>query len=286
MTVKKVFFYAGVFLAAFVVTRIFVGNSTNITENSVMITNKAENSGGTGIVYKSTKNGSYILTNAHVCRVTENGGVIKTNTGNYQVQSYLKSEVSDLCLIFTPVDLQQNTKLARKEPEMFTLSKVSGHPALMPTVVSLGHFSGRQIITVMSGTRPCTDTDKDNAFCAFFGVIPIIKSYDSQLVTSTIMPGSSGSGVYNTKNQLSGVVFAGSGDFGYGWIVTYDQVRQFLNSEVYSGTWVTIDQTLAKQNTDGSSGTREMIKKCSQATDINIVKFCAILKRDVVWNGL
>jgi S1-C subfamily serine protease len=284
MTVKKGLFYAGVFLVAFGVTRLFVGNSPDITKNAVMITNKAENSGGTGIVYYSTKNGSYVLTNAHVCHVVENGGVIKTDAASYQVQSYLKSEVSDLCMIYTPVDLKRQTKLAKSEPELFTLSKVSGHPALMPTVVSLGHFSGRQIISVMTGTRACTDADKDNAFCLFFGIIPIIKSYDSQLVTSTIMPGSSGSGVYNAKNQLSGVVFAGQGDFGYGWIVPYDQVVQFLSKEVFSGNWVNIDQTLTKQNTDAGSGTKEMLKKCNQAVELNIVRFCSILRRDVVWN--
>lgn len=283
MTVKRVLFYAGVFLVAFGVTRMFVRNTTDITKNAVMITNKAENSGGTGIVYKSSKNGSYVLTNAHVCHVVENGGVIKTDAVTYQVQSYLKSEVSDLCLIYTPVNLKGQTKLASKDPDIFTLSKVAGHPALMPTVVSLGHFAGRQIISVMTGTKPCTDADKDDAFCTFFGVIPIIKSYDSQLVTSTIMPGSSGSGVYNTKNQLSGVVFAGQGDFGYAWIMPFEYVKQFLNIEVYTGTWVNVDQTLTKQTTDANS--KEMVKKCSQATDPKIVRFCKILRRDVVWNN-
>jgi hypothetical protein len=51
------------------------------------------------------------------------------------------------------------------------------------------------------------------------------------LVTATISPGSSGSAVYNSDMELSGVVFAGSGDLGYAWTVPYEYVRGFLLKE-------------------------------------------------------
>jgi V8-like Glu-specific endopeptidase len=47
----------------------------------------------------------------------------------------------------------------------------------------------------------------------FVGGIPDIMQYDSTLVTATIMPGSSGSGVYNENKELAGVVFAGRANF-------------------------------------------------------------------------
>lgn len=288
MTVKRLLMFAGVFLLSFGATKLIVNhNPTDTTKNTVMITNKAGNSGGTGVIYKSTKDGSLVLTNAHVCGVVENGGLVRTTEGQYQVQSFLKSQISDLCMIFVSSDLKENTKLAKKESKVFDSVKVSGHPALLPTVMTYGHFSDRQIITVMTGTRPCTATDAEdplnNLYCGFFGVVPVLKSYESQLVTATIMPGSSGSGVYNKNNELAGLIFAGSGDFGYGWIVTYDQVAQFLNFESHYSKFTLVDQTLNAE-TKKNVETKEMVKKCVNAVDPNVLNICRVLKRDMVWN--
>lgn len=271
-------------VAVLVVTR----NPTNIHNNAVMIVNKAMNHGGTGIVYQSGKDGSYVLTNDHVCRAIKTGGVVKTTSNNYQVSSMLESQVSDLCLVFVASNLGERTKLAGSEPNTFTPAKVSGHPALMPTVISTGHFSERAIIEVFTGLKECTDTDLANLdtalLCAFFGGIPIIKSYESLLVSATIMPGSSGSGVYNAKDELSGVVFAGSGDFGYAWTVPYDQVVQFLNSEVPNGEFTLLDQTLVlQQKEDQSKKIRSVLKKCNTATNESILKVCNVIKRDMMW---
>lgn len=287
--VKKALLVLGVLVLGFSVTRMVRNsNPTDIHKNSVMILNKEETHGGTGIIFHSTKAGSFVLTNFHVCNAIKSGGVIKATTGDYQVQSFLESQVSDLCFIYTPADLKQMTSLASKEPAIFGVSKAVGHPALMPTVISVGHFSERKIISVMTGTRPCTDADKDDPinsmYCAFFGAVPVIKSYDSQLITSTIMPGSSGSGVYNANNELSAVVFAGQGDFGYGWVVPYDQVKQFLNFESFTGKWQTIDQTLNKPAEEEKTTTKDMQKKCIKAKNPKIVQFCQILKRDLLWN--
>jgi len=52
------------------------------------------------------------------------------------------------------------------------------------------------------------------------------------LVTATIMPGSSGSGVFNEDMELSGLAFAGSGDLGYAWTVPYEDMMYFLNKEL------------------------------------------------------
>lgn len=288
MTVKRFLFYAGVFLLSYGTTRLIVNhNSTDVTKNAVMIVNKQMNSGGTGVIYESGKTGSFVLTNRHVCHVVENGGVVRATTGDYQVQSYVESEVSDLCLIYVPADLKQNTKLAKSEPKVFSPSKVAGHPALMPTIISTGHFSERQIITIMTGTRPCTAADAEdsvnNLYCSFFGVVPVLKSYDSQLVSSTIMPGSSGSGVYNNNNELSGLVFAGQDGFGYGWIVTYDQVKAFLNGESQTKEFTNVDQTLGQQ-VKAEGTTKDMVKKCVNADNSVVLNICRVLKRDLMWN--
>lgn len=263
-------------------------NPTDITQNAVMIVNKAMNHGGTGIVYLSGRDGSYVLTNGHVCRAVKTGGVVRTTTNSYQITSILESQVSDLCLVFVASNLGQNTKLANNEPTIFTPAKVSGHPALMPTVISTGHFSERAIIEVFTGMRECTVAEQADPLtaliCAFFNGIPVIKSYESLLVTATIMPGSSGSGVYNSSNELSGVVFAGQGDFGYAWTVPYDQVLAFLTIEAPNSQFVLLDQTISiLQKQEGSKKIREVLQKCTTATDDAIKNICVILKRDVMW---
>lgn len=263
-------------------------NPTDITQNSVMITNKAMTHGGTGIIYTSSKEGSLVLTNDHVCRAIQKGGVVKSTTGNYQVISMLESQISDLCLVYVASDLGQNTRLADSEPNTFASAKVSGHPALMPTVISAGHFSDRAIIEVFTGMRPCTDEEagslETGLVCAFFGGIPVIKSYESILVTATIMPGSSGSGVYNSSNELSGVVFAGQGDFGYAWTVPYDQVLSFLTSEVHTGRFNLINQTVTiLEKQEDSKKIREVLEKCKTATDDSIKDICNVIKKDAMW---
>lgn len=286
---KKYSLFVAVFLASFTLTKLFYNpNPTDITKNAVMVVNKAMNHGGTGIIYESSSKGSYILTNKHVCDAIKNGGVVRTSNAQYQIQSFQESSVSDLCLAYVPANLKQQTKLASKEPNTFSPAKVSGHPALMPTVISTGHFSERSIIQVFTGMTQCTDSQQQDPntalLCAFFGGLPIIKSYESVLVSATIMPGSSGSGVYNSSNELSGVVFAGQGEFAYGWTVPYDQVAAFLNNESQKGSFEKIDQTINMfDKGNDNKNLHEVLKKCVTATDIKILSVCAVLKRDVMW---
>lgn len=264
------------------------GNSKNdIRASSVMIVNRTMRHGGTGIILASGSAKSTILTNDHVCRAVKEGGVVRARTGDYQIATMIESELSDLCMITVLADLGVETSLSHSVPQFYDPAIVSGHPALMPNVISTGHFSGRQIISVMTGMRKCTEEElRDPVFglaCAFFGGLPVVRSFESELVTATIMPGSSGSGVYNEKNELSGVVFAGSEGFGYAWIVPYEQVVNFLYKEHQTLEEQTISQELSLVEKDERKNIREILQKCSTATEEIIVRYCSILKRDVTW---
>lgn len=256
---------------------------------SVKITNRAANSGGTGIIISSGKSESSILTNDHVCRLVKKaGGFVLTMDSQYQVVSIIESELSDLCLVQVADNLGVNTVISPTAPKYYDQAIVAGHPALMPNVISTGHVSGRTVIQVMTGMKPCTEEDlKDPNLilaCAFLGGLPVVKSYESVLVTATIMPGSSGSGVYNTKEELNGVVFAGSSEFGYAWTVPYEQVLNFLFKEHASLKKQNISQEIdlfGKE--DESKRTKELLQKCNTATDEVVVNFCKIIKRDVIW---
>lgn len=155
----------------------------------------------------------------------------------------------------------------------------------MPNVISTGHFSGRQIIQVMTGIRACTQEELESELgvvCAFFGGIPVVKNFESVLVTATIMPGSSGSGVYNSKNELSGVVFAGSSNFGYAWTVPYEQVVNFLQSEHTHLKAKAVSQEVSIFGQE-SNKTKEILQKCAQATNDEVLTYCNIIKQDMTW---
>lgn len=288
----QIFIPAGLFLMVpalmlLVGYKMAANTKNDIRASSVMIVNRTMRHGGTGIILASGSAKSTILTNDHVCRAVKDGGVVRARTGDYQIATMIESELSDLCMITVLADLGVETSLSHTVPQFYDSAVVSGHPALMPNVISTGHFSGRQIISVMTGMRKCTQEELTDPVyglaCAFFGGLPIVKSFESELVTATIMPGSSGSGVYNDKNELSGVVFAGSEGFGYAWIVPYEQVVNFLYREHRHLKEQTVSQELSLVEKDERNKIRELLQKCSTAKDEIIIRYCSILKRDVTW---
>ncbi len=220
-------------------------NTKDATANSVKVTNMSMNHGGTGVILASSPNQSLVLTNSHVCGVVEDGGMVLGNAGKFMVMSYKKSEMADLCLVRVAGDLHGRVKIATRPPVAYKeTALISGHPSLYPNVKTRGHFSGRESVPIMLGFAQCTEDDMKDpdkaAICMLTGGgLPIIKNFDSVLVTATIMPGSSGSAVYNKDMELSGLVFAGSGELGYAWTVPYSYVRNFLFSEAKNLEWTT-----------------------------------------------
>lgn len=203
---------------------------------SVMITRYDGRSGGSGVILSSSKNSSKILTNAHVCEVVANGGIVRSDTARGIVKSYKVSDIHDLCLITTNNNFKVNTVIAEESPEIYNDAAVVGHPALMPTIVTKGVFSQKELITVLVGSRPCTEEEKTNErtsiICFLMGAMPLIRTFEAQVVSSTIMPGSSGSPVFNANGEISGLVFAGSGNFGYAYVVPFEYISNFLEHEL------------------------------------------------------
>lgn len=203
---------------------------------TVMITNLSSNSGGSGTIISHSSTESKILTNGHVCQVVENGGLVHSSIGASFVVSYQRSSIHDLCVITVAQDLKYSTRLSYFPPLPLDEETVSGHPHLLPTILTKGHFSGKMVISVLVDRRPCTDEEKNSqdtaVFCSFVGYMPVVKNYESIVVSSTIQPGSSGSGVYDFNNHIAAVIFAGEGDLGYGLAVPYEFVSLFLNQEL------------------------------------------------------
>jgi len=264
--------------------------SHDATANSVKVTNMAGNHGGTGIILKSSPSSSLVLTNSHVCGVVEEGGKVAGVAGTFTVTEYKKSETHDLCLLKVSGDLQGGAKLASRPPvAYYELALISGHPALYPNVKTVGHFSGRQTIAILTGFKPCSDEDMADPdktmYCVMLGGLPIIKQYDSVLVTATIMSGSSGSAVYNEQGELAGVVFAGSGELGYAWTVPYEYVRNFLTKEAHKLNY-TKPTNVVNLFPGGAKRSEEMMQKlesvCESPEKVKVKSLCAILQNDML----
>lgn len=206
-------------------------------DTSVMIIDRNQESGGSGVILTSNLAYSIILTNKHVCRLTKGGGFVVKGNRSYLVHSIKRYPVHDLCMVKVYTNFGVNTKVAGATPTDFNKAYISGHPALLPHVLTTGNFSGHQIINLIVGIKECDENtdEKYMLYCIFMGGVPIIQQFDSQLVTGTILPGSSGSGVFNTDGEIAGLVFAGRGDgLGYAFIVPHQYVVDFVeNQDLY-----------------------------------------------------
>lgn len=257
-------------------------NGPEYSLTSVMITRYDGRSGGSGVIISSNKNSSQILTNAHVCEVIKNGGIVRSDSAKGIVKSYKISEIHDLCLISTNNNFNVNTVVANEAPEIYEDAIVAGHPHLLSTIVTKGHFSQKNLISILTGTKKCTDSDflnpRTSGFCNFFGIIPIIKTYEAQVASCTIMPGSSGSPVFNSKGEIAGLVFAGSGDFGYAQIVPYEYITSFLENELP----MLKEKIPVDLDTDEFEDKTQFFKKCSEHVPEDIKTICELASKSLL----
>ncbi len=255
-----------------------------------MVTRMDGRSGGSGVILHSSPAGSEVLTNGHVCGVVKNGGRLTTNTTSAIVASYKLSKYHDLCIISTKENLGVSTRVANSPPNPEDEAIVSGHPALFPTIITRGHFTQHMIIQVMTGMRACTEDEEKGDLamvCVFLGGIPIVKQYDSQLVSSTIMAGSSGSPVFNSSGEISGLIFAGAGDLSYGFIVPQEYVRYFTEVESKKSEVLLPNMELSIEELVNPSTTKEKIKDFLNHCHNNevpesVLKFCNTLENSIV----
>lgn len=261
--------------------------SSENTQATVMITNLTRNSGGSGVVLQSSETLSHVLTNAHVCGVVKNGGLVSGTTGRSGfVISYAISKTHDLCLIEVAADLGASTKIAANAPQPYDEATISGHPHLLPNIVTKGHFSGKQVIQVMIGSRPCTLEESQNSdtglFCALIGRLPVVRSYEAIVVSATIQPGSSGSGIFNSNHELSALVFAGAGDLGYAFAVPHEYISFFLAHEL-SSLEVQVPNLNYGETEEASSHKSKFKEACAKAQTIAQKNTCSAIGNNTLF---
>lgn len=210
------------------------------SRTSVIITNPDETGGGTGVIYRSGNNHSYVLTNRHVCSLLSFGGTVVHETDRYIIAAWKASKVHDMCLVWVNGYLGVETTISKTPPIKYDPVFISGHPSLLPHVLSTGYFAADMEIDIMTSQRECTEAEyRNNPFqCIFGGGMPVIEKLASQLTTALISPGSSGSGVFNANGEIIGLAFAGNGrGIGYSLIVPWNYLNDFVYSESVDMAW-------------------------------------------------
>lgn len=211
-------------------------------KTSVRIYELSGNSGGTGSIFRSFKNASHILTNKHVCRLIEQGGFVQYMDNQYVITHYKKFKQHDLCLVRVKSNLGINLRVANSLIKRSSTVYVSGHPELLPHIVTKGHVTDHMDIQLVIGTKECTPGEKqdDGTACSWFGGKPVIVTLDSQVTSNLIKPGSSGSAVFNKYGEIVGVVYAGTGrGFSHGFIVPHLYVIYFIQN-AHRFNWVKV----------------------------------------------
>ncbi|MFO0202317.1 MAG: serine protease, partial [Alphaproteobacteria bacterium] len=290
MKYKKPLIFSALVVIIPLIATLFISKTVKPFKNSeyastsVMITRYDGRSGGTGVVISSSRSQSTVLTNAHVCSLLKSGGFIRSDYTKGIVKSYQVSEVHDLCLITTNTNFKVNTVIADSQPEAYDDAVVSGHPHLLPNIVTHGHFSQKELVHIVTGVRPCTIKDvtapENVEYCQHFGFVPIIKSFEAQVVSATIMPGSSGSAVFNSKGEIAGLVFAGSGEFGYGLIVPYEYIATFFEIELPSLRSYLPNGNNAAPSFDGNKFNWK--NACLKPATTKIKKVCELVSKSLL----
>lgn len=203
---------------------------------AVKITNLAQTSGGTGFVFSSDEKGSIVLTNAHVCRLLEVGGVMEDSRHmKYLIspKNVVMDVYHDLCAIKMQHNWHIALKLAKHDVEAGDELTVVGFPALMPVMITKGIASEKMIISVVDGVRTCTEEEKTapetGLICMFNNGLPVVIQREAQLMSNLIMGGSSGSPVFNKKGELQSVIFAGRGELSFSLAVPWDYLKSFTD---------------------------------------------------------
>lgn len=266
---------------------------TNITASTVMVTNVEGTSGGSGSVIAVTDKESEVLTNAHVCKIMVRGGMVTTTYGRrFPVTMYKADTIHDLCIVVVLGQLVAKASIASSPAPVYEKALTSGHPSLLPNILTDGYFAENRMVNVFTGVTPCTKDDELSRpdLCIFFGGIPIIKNYMATVVSTLIMPGSSGSGVYNSKQELTNVIFAGGGELSFAFAVPNEYVVLFTSKYANNQNRNEFDKPsyiTAIEDHDTSAVFKKVVAKCLTAPEKTVTpeikQICRTITKSTSW---
>lgn len=183
---------------------------------------------GTGVLVKTAKNKLVVLTNRHVCDALGGPSVFLNNDVISASESILyKDETVDLCLISVSKELKtEGIKIAdnapRKNESIFSI----GYPYEFGKNLIEGRIVGDAII-------PVYEVFTDQSRCQ---ALPVINGtaycYNEENLVSTNalqFPGGSGSPVFNSNNELVGLMSVSHGMTHFGGMIYLKDIKRVLS---------------------------------------------------------
>jgi len=198
-----------------------------------------DDTGGTGFAIKAPSGRILTVTNAHVCEVAQNGkAAARWDNGRYTNLDVLEVDAKhDLCLLSGLPGGIEGLEMAWNDAQINDPVYVIGHPLLYPNTYSEGLVRDRTDIFIVKkqyveDEQECSDLDlKYKVYPSVFGDVAVCgEEFDSFGMSAKIMPGNSGSPVFNMKGKVVGVVFAGDNRTGDGSYVPLEHLERILAS--------------------------------------------------------